>query len=90
MDLAALADITLPDIAGEERRVGGLDAARAVPAVDEVRMVVTPGTRMIPLPEACQYPGFIFARAETPETAEAALREALRQLEFEFEDPPDA
>jgi hypothetical protein len=53
-------------------------------------MVVTKGTRMIPLPEACQYPGFIFARAETPEMAEAALREALRRLVFELDDPPDA
>ena len=33
-----------------------------------------------PLPEAGSYLGFIFARAEEPASAEAAVREAHRQL----------
>jgi hypothetical protein len=32
--------------------------------------------------EGASYPGFIFARAESPERVETALREAHRRLEF--------
>jgi len=36
----------------------------------------------VPLPEGARYPGFIFARGETPADVEAALREAHRRLEL--------
>jgi hypothetical protein len=36
----------------------------------------------VPLPEGSRYLGFVFSRAETPEAAEAALREAHSRLEF--------
>ena len=41
----------------------------------------------MPLPEGWQYLGFIFARAETPEAVEQALREAHGRLTFDI-DPP--
>jgi hypothetical protein len=36
------------------------------------------------LPEGSSYLGFIFARAETPELVEAALRTAHAALEFDI------
>src|SRR5439155_1519595 len=58
--------------------VGGVEAARAVPGVDEVRITIAPGQPVEPLPEGARYLGFLFARAARPEEAEAALREAHR------------
>jgi len=52
------------------------------PSIDEVTITAHPGQDLVPLPEGASYPGFIFARAESPERVEAALREAHRRLEF--------
>jgi len=44
-----------------------------------------PGQTLVPWPEGSRYPGFIFARGETPEAVEAALRAAHASLEFLLE-----
>ena len=44
-----------------------------------------PGQRLVPLPEGAQYLGFLFARAESSEAVEAALRTAHDHLEFVIE-----
>ncbi len=62
--------------------VRGLEEARAVPGIEEVTISAHVGQELIPLPEGSRYLGFIFARAETPGRAEAALRDAHRRLEF--------
>ncbi|HYB44061.1 MAG TPA: ATP-grasp domain-containing protein, partial [Candidatus Methylomirabilis sp.] len=62
--------------------VEGLDAARAVPLVDDVTISIHKGQEVVPLPEGSRYLGFIFSRAETPALAEAALREAHSRLRF--------
>ena len=67
---------------GVLRAVRGLDAARSVPCIESIEIEARVGDRLIPLPESANYPGFIFARADAPETVEAALRNAWRQLEF--------
>jgi len=41
------------------------------------------GQKLVPPPEGGSYPGFIFARGETPELVEAALRRAYAALRFE-------
>jgi L-aminoacid ligase-like protein len=41
-----------------------------------------------PLPEGASYLGFIFARAEEPEDAVAAIRAAHAQLQFRIDAPP--
>ena len=64
------------------RRVEGLLAARRVPGVEEVDIAVREGYRLVPLPEGASYLGFIFARADTPAAAEAALRQAHGHLNF--------
>ena len=61
----------------------GLDAARAVPHVEDVAISLHKGQEVVPLPEGSRYLGFIFSRATaTPVEAEAALRAAHRHLEF--------
>lgn len=68
--------------AGILRRVEGVMAAQRVPFIEEVCILVREGYRLVPWPEGSRYPGFIFARAPTPEQTEAALRRAHDSLEF--------
>jgi biotin carboxylase len=68
--------------AGILQEVRGLAEAREVSGIDEVTISAHVGSRLVPLPEGDRYLGFIFSRAETPELAEGALREAHARLEF--------
>jgi hypothetical protein len=67
---------------GVFRGVSGVDDARSVPGIDEVRITAKADQMLIPLPEGASYPGFIFARAESAPAAVAALREAHARLAF--------
>ncbi|VAW63597.1 Argininosuccinate lyase [hydrothermal vent metagenome] len=64
------------------RRVEGLAAARAVTNIEKVDIVIREGNELIALPEGNQYPGYIFAQADTPQAVENALRESYAQLNF--------
>ena len=68
--------------AGILGEVRGKTAAHCVEGIVEVNITIPIGGEVVPLPEGARYLGFIFARAETPEVVESALREAHRQLEF--------
>jgi len=70
--------------AGTLRAVRGTDAAAAVAGVEEVTLTAHVGQALVPLPEGWQYLGFIFARADTPEAVEAALRDAHARLAFDI------
>ncbi|MGH7389156.1 MAG: ATP-grasp domain-containing protein [Candidatus Rokuibacteriota bacterium] len=70
--------------AGRLRAVRGTDAAEAVPDVEEVAITAHVGQELVPLPEGWQYLGFIFARAETPDAVEKALRAAHAHLRFDI------
>ncbi len=70
--------------AGILEAVHGVEEARAVPGIAGVTISIPIGDRVVPLPEGNRYLGFIFARAETPEAVEAALREAHRRMDFEI------
>ena len=67
---------------GVLRRVEGLRDARAVANVESVDILIRPGHELVPLPEGNQYPGYIFARAQTPAEVVDALREAYSKLNF--------
>jgi biotin carboxylase len=69
---------------GVLRGVGGVDAARAVPGVDDVVITVPDGREVVPLPEGDSYLGFLFARGETPADVERALRAAHARLAFDI------
>ena len=70
---------------GTYRGVAGVDEARAVPHVTDVRITAKPDQRLVPLPEGASYLGFIFARAATPADVDAALRAAHGRLTFDVE-----
>ncbi|HEX9241517.1 MAG TPA: ATP-grasp domain-containing protein [Anaeromyxobacter sp.] len=64
--------------------VRGVEAARAVPGVEDVVITVPEGREVLPLPEGDSYLGFLFGRGETPAEVEAALRRAHALLTFEL------
>jgi biotin carboxylase len=68
--------------AGTLREVRGVAEAKAVRHIDNVEITAHPGEVLVPFPEGARYPGFIFARGETPDVVEQALREAHRRLTF--------
>ncbi len=68
--------------AGTLQEVRGITEAKQVPLVEDVQITAHPGERLIPFPEGSRYPGFIFARGETPAVVETALREAHSRLTF--------
>jgi hypothetical protein len=68
--------------AGVLDAVEGVAEARRVPGIVEVTISAHVGQRLVPLPEGSRYLGFLFSRAETPESAETALREAHALLRF--------
>ena len=68
--------------AGIYEDVAGMEAALALPGIDEIRITAKPGQKLVPLPEGASYLGFIFARSGSPEAVEAALRAAHQQLRF--------
>src|SRR2546429_97756 len=71
--------------AGILQEVSGIDAAKAVPLIEDIQITAHPGERLVPFPEGSRYPGFIFARGETPDVVEAALRESFQRLTFVLE-----
>jgi biotin carboxylase len=69
--------------AGLLKAVNGVDRARRVPLIEDVEITAPLDNPLTPLPEGGDgYPGFIFARGESPEAVTAALREAHRCLHF--------
>ncbi len=70
---------------GVLREVRGLEAARAVPGVEEVEITMHVGQEVVPLPEGARYPGFVFARGASPAEVESALRSAGAAIELGIE-----
>jgi biotin carboxylase len=67
---------------GIYRGVEGIESAREVGGIDDVQITAKPDQHLVPLPEGASYLGFIFARADTPDAVEQALRDAHRRLRF--------
>ena len=70
--------------AGTLHAVSGEAEAEALPLIESVTISMHTGSSVVPLPEGAEYLGFIFARGETPELVEAALRDAHQLLNFEI------
>lgn len=71
--------------AGKLREVHGRREAEAVTDIEQVTISAHLGQKLIPLPEGSIYLGFLFARASSVETVEAALRNAHARLQFVIE-----
>jgi biotin carboxylase len=67
--------------AGVLDKVTGVDEARAVVGVVGVEISIPAGRPLVPLPEGDRYLGFIFARADTPQQVEDALRRAESSMQ---------
>ncbi len=63
----------------------GLSEATAVSGVEEIKIAIPLTQRVVPIPQGNRYLGFIFARGETPQDVETALRRANAFLSFEIE-----
>ena len=71
--------------AGILEEVRGVKEALEVPGATEVIITMPMGQKVTPLPEGNKYLGFLFARHDTPEAVEAALREAHRRIDVVIE-----
>ena len=76
--------------AGVLESVGGIEAARRVAGVDDVTITIPKGHEVVPLPEGNKYLGFIFARGDSPEAVEEALRDSHHCLRFQIDPRADA
>ena len=70
------------DREGVYEGVEGVGLALETAGVVDIEITAKPGHALETLPEGATYLGFIFARAETPEEVERALRSAHAKLRF--------
>ncbi len=71
--------------AGILKEVRGVDPAKKVPNIEDVRITIPLEQKLVSWPEGNRYLGFIFARGETPEEVEEAIRESYARLDFVIE-----
>ena len=64
--------------------VVGVDEAQSVPNIERIEITAKLRQKLVPLPEGASYLGFIFARADTPQQVEQALRRSHAMLRFEI------
>ena len=83
---AAAAGVMMVPIphAGVLHAVGGREAAVEVDGIVGLEITATIGKPIRPLPEGDRYLGFLFARGDSPEGVEAALRAAHRELRIDI------
>lgn len=62
--------------------VENVEEAARTPGVEGIEITAKRRQQLVPLPESASYLGFIFARGESPELVEQALREAHAKLRF--------
>ena len=60
----------------------GVEEAAAVPGIEDVAITAKEGQKLLQLPEGNSYLGFLFARGDSPEFVEGALRAAHARLSF--------
>lgn len=70
--------------AGLLKGVYGVEAAQQVPLITGIEITAKLNNSLVPLPEGASYLGFIFARGETPQEVEAAIRTAHGLLRFDI------
>lgn len=68
--------------AGVLKGVDGIEDARKTRLIEDIQITAKLTYPLIPLPEGDSYLGFIFAKSETPDKVENALRVAHHKLTF--------
>ena len=69
---------------GVLERISGEEAALATPGITDLRITARLHDYIAAWPEGSSFLGFLFAKANTAEEVERAIREAHRKLEFIF------
>ncbi len=64
------------------QKVSGIAQARNVQGITDIKINISPGNTLLPLPEGNQYLGYIFAQATTSEQVTSALNNAYAKLDF--------
>lgn len=67
------------------RSVEGEAETRAIPGITGMDFTVAPGKPVVAPPEGERYLGFVYARADSPDEVETALRKAMATLEVQLE-----
>ena len=70
---------------GVYRGVEGVNDARAVGGIEDIRITAKPETALVPLPEGKSYLGFIFSRGSNAPDVVRALRDAHARLRFSID-----
>ena len=65
--------------------VAGQDETRRIEGVTGLDLTIVPGKEIVAPPEGERYLGFVYARADSPQQVEAALRKAMASLEVQLE-----
>lgn len=65
--------------------VAGEEETRAIAGITGMDFTIRPGGDIVAPPEGERYLGFVYARADTPEEVEAALRKAMANLQVQLE-----
>jgi biotin carboxylase len=73
--------IPVPE-SGTFEDITGLDEANAIEGIEDISISIPIGYDVIAWPEGHKYLGFIFARGETPDVVENALRKAHASLDI--------
>lgn len=64
------------------QKILGVTQARQIQGVTDIKINISPGNELLPLPEGNQYLGYIFAQANTSEQVTEALNNAYAKLDF--------
>lgn len=76
--------IPTPD-SGILRTVNGVDDVRSIEGVTGVDLTMVPGDEVVAPPDGERYLGFVYARSDSPQQVESALRKAMATLEVQLE-----
>jgi biotin carboxylase len=71
--------------AGRLRECSGVQEALDVPGIEGIEITAKMNYPIVPLPEGSSYLGFIFAKGETSEEVEHAIRVAHSKLDFRID-----
>jgi biotin carboxylase len=65
--------------------IAGESETREIPGITGMDFTIRPGGSVVAPPEGDRYLGFVYARADSPEEVESALRKAMSTLEVQLE-----
>lgn len=65
--------------------IEGEEETRSIPGITGIDITVRPGSKVLAPPEGDRYLGFVFARGDTPDAVEDALRKAMGTMKIDIQ-----